>query len=137
MRNIQIDLSTATRWYNGADAELKALAVQTFPELEKKKLPKTWEELNPRLFLWATMEQAIASDALAKLSHLREAYRNGWTPDWTDCNTKYCIVFYNGKIEESRAKNLSHFLSFQDEETADLFLENFRDLIEKAQPLMS
>ena len=137
MRNIQIDLSTATRWYNGADAELKALAVQTFPELEKKQLPKTWEELNPRLFPWATMQQAIASDALAKLSHLREVYRGDWTPDWTDYNHKYCINFYDGQIDKNRAMNFSCFLSFQDEETRDLFLENFRGLIEKAQPLMS
>jgi len=33
--------------------------------------------------------------------------------------------------------NSNGFLSFQDKETAELFLENFRDLIEQAKPLMS
>ena len=33
--------------------------------------------------------------------------------------------------------NSNEFLSFQDKETAELFLENFRDLIEQAKPLMS
>lgn len=159
-RKIKLTLETATRWYNGADAELKALAVQTFPELAKKQLPKTWEELgrmsggfissggtffsatgvrttsvNKNVF--ATKEQAEASIALAQLSQLRAVYRGRWSPDWMDTKIKYCIMFDNGEIERRVAMNISHFLSFQDEETRDLFLENFRWLIEKAQPLMS
>ena len=45
MREIKISLDTATRWYNGTDEELKGLAIQTYPELAKKELPKSWEEL--------------------------------------------------------------------------------------------
>jgi hypothetical protein len=125
----------------------------------KKELPETWQELrsikgaytisnivHETAFLFAesgnknvfaTKEQAEASLALAQLSQLREVYRNGWKPDWTDGNYKYCIFFCNDLIRFCTNYETSLFLSFQDEETRDLFLENFRDLIEKAKPLMS
>jgi hypothetical protein len=159
-RNLSINLDTATRWYNSTDKELKALALETFPELGKKELPKTWEVLkkidgffidngsnisslvdcsacddNKNLF--ATKEQAEASLALAQLSQLREVYRNGWVPDWKDNKRKYCIYFESNLINTTYFVAINHFLSFQDEETRDLFLENFRDLIEKAKPLIS
>lgn len=158
-RQIEITIETAKRWYNGTDAELKALAVQTFPELEKNRLPKTWEELKDINGFWvnsdsiihpanncvtvplsrnvfATKEQAEASVALAQLSQLREVYRNGWVPDWSDDGFKHFIIFVKDKIETSEARNLNSFLSFKDPETRDLFLDNFSDLIEKAKPLM-
>ena len=162
-RKIELTIETATRWYNGCDAELKALAVGTFPELKKKELPKTWEELkviygyyvdysskiilieksieaesimmNKNIF--ATKEQAEASIALSQLSQLREVYRNGWVPDWSDNKSKYCIRFFKKQIEIVAFTNINYFLSFQDQETCNLFLENFRDLIEQAKPLMS
>lgn len=161
-RNIKINLETAERWYNGTDKELKELAVQTYPELAKKELPKSWEELgefsgyyvttsldiigankyhttykdNKNIF--ATKEQAEASIALAQLSQLREIYRNNWVPDWTDFDEeKFCIEFYENEINKDCYYSQHIFLSFQDAETRDLFLENFRDLIEQAKPLMS
>lgn len=74
--------------------------------------------------VFATKEQAEASVALAQLSQLREVYRNGWVPDWNDQEQiKHCF--------ES-----SLFICFQDGETYDLFYNNFKDLIEKAKPLM-
>ena len=161
MREIKISLDTATRWYNGTDEELKGLAIQTYPELAKKELPKTWEELEQisgcyvkgnnalgkqtsyyptslnNVNIFATKEQAEASIALAQLSQLREVYRNGWVPDWSDGKDKYCINFFNNGINKDFYITTNSFLSFQDEETRDLFLENFRDLILKAKPLMS
>ncbi len=132
----------------------------------KKELPKTWEELgqikghyigvrsemsqscgiyttgkfhtayqNKNVF--ATKEQAEASLALAQLSQLREVYRNGWMPNWKDGDYKYCIYFCNDLITKCTNYETSMFLSFQDEETRDLFLENFIDLIEQSKPLMS
>jgi hypothetical protein len=125
----------------------------------KKQLPKKWQELggiegyyiyndsnildadcitmsnNKNVF--ATKQQAEASLALAQLSQLREVYRNGWKPDWTSCDKKYVIGFFDSEIISACITFHNYFLSFQDEETRDLFLENFRDLIEQAKPLMS
>ena len=159
MREIKISIETAQRWANGTDEELKGLALGTYPELAKKELPKSWEELeiingywvdeicstletaiepqNHNRNVFATKEQAEASIALAQLSQLREVYRNGWVPDFSDSNKKYCIFIIEDKITTDWFKITNCFLSFQDAKTKDLFLENFRDLIEKAKPLMS
>ena len=125
----------------------------------KKELPKTWEELgkikghyvssfsnvcdidgfssNDLKNTFATKEQAEASIALAQLSQLLEVYRKGWVPNWKDGDYKYCIYFCNDLITKCTNYETSLFLSFQDEETRDLFLGNFKDLIEQAKPLMS
>jgi hypothetical protein len=135
----------------------------TFENIVFKKLnelPKTWEELgringfcvcansdiewfnkawlldgNKNIF--KTEEQARASLALAQLSQLRDVYRKEWKPDWEGDNIKWCVFFRGNTINVGSLQNASEFLSFQDKETAELFLENFRDLIEQAKPLMS
>ena len=159
MRNLELSQETAKRWHEGTDEELKQLALQTYPELANKELPKTWEELrkikgyyvgantskiiehayaeekNKNVF--ATKEQAEASMALAQLSQLRDIYRNGWKPDYNKSVNKYVIELFIDKIDTHYYQGRNHFLSFQDAKTRDLFLENFRDLIEKAKPLMS
>ena len=135
----------------------------TFENIVFKKLnelPKTWEELgyiggvyvgnSSKIFkacfrtclseeknIFKTEEQAKASLALAQLSQLRDVYRAGWVPDWSSPDLKYCIYFNNKTASVNRLGNSNEFLSFQDKETAELFLENFRDLIEQAKPLMS
>jgi hypothetical protein len=141
------------------DKENSTFEQIVFKEIEKQ-LPKTWEELkiisgyysndfsqinedynintceqNKNYF--ATEEQAKASIALAQLSQLRDVYRNGWVPDWTNNEYKFCIELYYNEIREDYYYNQNMFLSFQDVETRDLFLENFKDLIEQAKPLMS
>jgi hypothetical protein len=141
------------------DKENSTFEQIVFKEI-KKQLPKRWEELkqisgcftnmhssiiyvdyneaihgNQNIF--ATEEQANASIALAKLSQLRKVYRNGWVPDWLDDEYKFCIEFYGDEISKGWNISSNSFLTFQDAETRDLFLENFKDLIEQAKPLMS
>ena len=136
----------------------------TFEHIVFKKLnelPKTWEELGAiagfyvgntsrintnsvRSYVVATdrnifktEEQAKASLALAQLSQLMDVYRKGWLPDWERYDCKFCIFFSGNTISVESLQNTSEFLSFQDRKTAKLFIENFRDLIEQAKPLMS
>ena len=89
--------------------------------------------------IFAKREQAEASIALAQLSQLREVYRRGWKPDWNAIEQEKFIIIYThrGNFECSVAVNIPNFLSFQSPEIRDEFLENFRDLIKKAKPLMS
>jgi len=127
----------------------------------KPKLPKTWDDLkiisgffvsetceierevgaktyhtNKNLF--ATREQADASLALAQLSQLREVYRQGWKPDWTDNLTKkWCVHFHSNKLIVDTWLCTPKFLSFQSKEIAQEFLDNFGVLILSAKPLMS
>jgi hypothetical protein len=142
------------------DKEKSTFETIIFKEV-KNEIPKTWEELKVIKGAWvteksmvlractitvdeinknvfATKEQAEASIALAQLSQLREVYRNGWVPNWRDgSELKYSIFFSDDKIIEETLSTASVFLSFQDEKTRDLFLENFKDLILTAKPLMS
>jgi hypothetical protein len=159
MKPVTMSLELARQMYESGNEEMKAFAIENYPELDKSQLPKSWDELKDKRGWYAgncgvvavksmidynnchldfeTAEQAQATIAFAKLSRLREIYRQGWTPDWTDGELKSCIVFYYDKIETASMSSTNHFLSFQDSDTTKLFLENFRDLIEQAKPLMS
>lgn len=141
------------------DKELSTFENIVFKEI-KKELPKSWEELeglegffvDPKSRIgiasywspiedykkvFATKEQAEASIALAQLSQLSEVYRDGWKPDWEDGKLKYIIRFVNNEINKDSFYGNASFLSFQSAEIRDEFLNNFRDLIETAKPLMS
>ena len=74
--------------------------------------------------------------ALMQLHQLRDCYREGWEPDWNnDCN-KYIIVKNRDKYVVFGGNWTNEFLSFQDRERAEEFLNNFRELIEKAGDLI-
>jgi len=84
-----------------------------------------------------TKEEAEACLALAQLCQLRDRYNNGWKPNWEDYNeTKYCIEFCQGRIETIDRVNCHKILTFKTEDLRDKFLENFKDLIETAKPLL-
>ena len=140
------------------DKEKSTFEHIVFKEI-KKQLPKLWEELEhalgyytdsgsnimkycgapaiPNKNIFATEEQAEASIALAQLSQLREVYRQGWEPDWTDSSIKYCITrFGYDKLAKDAYTSNHHFLAFQSAEVRDEFLVNFKDLIEQASPLL-
>lgn len=125
----------------------------------KKELPKKWEELkvvegfyidedshihdcpmvdvlrkNKNVF--PTEEEAEACLALAQLCQLRDRYNDGWKPDWTDNNEKFCIFFNNEKVYSGLSYYTRHILSFKIFEIREEFLKNFKDLIETAKPLL-
>lgn len=127
-----------------------------------KELPKKWEDLEkisgwlvllgssnpyktidqvPTPFhrnVYYTEAQAKAAIALAQLTQLREVYRDGWQPDWTDSSQpKFVIERHKCYINSGGSYFfVNYFLSFQSAEIRDQFLENFRDLIEEASPLL-
>ena len=125
----------------------------------KKALPKTWEELkniagycvalysnvsdisnsdthptNRNVF--ATEQQAKACIALAQLSQLMAVYNDGWVPDWNDTKYKYVIYLQNNKIATTSYSSIQSFLAFKTEEIRDEFIENFKELILTAKPLL-
>ena len=127
---------------------------------DEKWLPKTWEDLqnikgsyvdrdstvcdcaehntsirNRNIF--PTREEAEACKALAQLCQLRDRYNDGWKPDWNNGKEyKYSIVINHGRPFVETYFNVQKVLSFKTEELRDKFLENFRDLIEIAKPLL-
>lgn len=74
--------------------------------------------------------------ALMQLHQLRDCYRQGWIPNYTNDSYKWCILKRGNKFSIDIHFNWIEFLSFQSSELADQFLTNFRDLIEKAGDLI-
>lgn len=161
-RNFQLDFETAKQWFGGSVLELKDLAVKTYPELAKKELPKSWWELEKVNGAWvddncdvrvlcsslgllceqssrnifATKEQAEACVAMAQLSQLMKVYNDGWAATFGDFEEKATIKFDSEVCIILCSYKTRSFLTFKDEPTAELFLQNFRELIEKAKPLL-
>ena len=75
--------------------------------------------------------------ALMQLHQLRDAWREGWLPDWKDDNQrKYVVYNPEGEFTIGYFTITRRFLSFQDEKRAEDFLTNFRELIEQAGDLI-
>ena len=75
-----------------------------------------------------------------QLHQLRDCYRDGWLPDGLS-HVHGIEMYYdpsNGvvKVRVIKCDIISKFLSFQTEETAKEFLNNFRELIEQAGDLI-
>ena len=157
-RTIEIPLDTAKRWYKQG-GELKEIALGAFSEKELigDGLPKTWDEycakhgdmgviikaslgtayvaLNKQVF--SDYKQAQAHIAKMKLHLLRDEYRQGWLPEWMDYEQdKYVIQKFIDEYVIRLYNTTSYFLSFQDDERANEFLTNFRELIEQAGDLI-
>jgi len=157
---MKLSLEVAKEMYNSGIESIKSFALENYPELMKKELPKSWEELgiirgyytttndnvsldyslvNKRsVNIFKTTNQANAAIALAKLSQLKAVYNEGWVANWEDYNQlKTCIVPFLNYIEISSSYEYPKFLSFKDFETAQEFLKNFKEDIIKSLPLMS
>lgn len=87
--------------------------------------------------LLPSKQAAEAHLALMQLHQLRDAWREGWLPDWEDDNqNKYVIAYNKGEFEIWQHYTASRFLAFQDEKRADEFKDCFIDLIKQAGDLI-
>lgn len=138
-RNITLTLNKAKEWYNKG-GELKEIALQAFTKEELNPLPKSWEEYCkgdqvPVMIFGPGISNKYV--ALWKLELLRDCYRQGWKPDWTDAHTnKYCIYYSNNELDIMALTYTCEFLSFQSGEVAEEFLKNFKSLIKEAGDLI-
>ena len=74
--------------------------------------------------------------ALMQLHQLRDCYRQGWIPNYTDNSKKWGITNVRNKLGIDVIINYGTFLSFQTKDLAEEFLNNFKDLIEQAGDLI-
>ena len=155
----ELTLETAKKMYLEGGAG-KDFALDNFEEeeLTKKELPKTWERLilvegaycasdceiavgryhtvSSSRNMFATKEQAEASIAMAQLTQLMKAYNGDWVADWMDSSPKYTIYMHKNKPVIREWGYSKKFLAFKSNDLAEQFLENFKDLIETAKPLL-
>ena len=160
-RNITLTLDKAKEWYKKG-GELREIALQAFTEKELNPLPRSWEEFITNRSISGyyisgdekplaccssgklssphvcpSKKSAEAHLAMIQLEQLRDCWRQGWEPDWSDEKQAKCyICYYQGKFKISTLYETRCFLSFPTYEMAKEFLKCFRDLIEKAGDLI-
>lgn len=126
----------------------------------KKKLPCSWEELeqiegyyitsyscssirlkencnshNKNVF--PTLEESEAVLAMAQLCQLRDAWNEGWKPNWNDYNEiKYVIIPRNNVISTATYSNINTWLCFKTPQLRDDFLNTFLSLIKQAKTFL-
>jgi len=104
---------------------------------KEKQLATSWEEykgqLGEGIFVGALPDYYLS---LRKLELLVEHYNDGWKPDYTDDNYKYQLYFYKEKPTTATFQGTREVLTFRTGELRAKFLENFKDLIEEAKPLL-
>ena len=71
-----------------------------------------------------------------QLHQLRDCYRQGWNPNYTDGSPKACIEKCDNTPMIVNSIQSSSFLSFPTRELAVKFLNNFEDLIKQAGDLI-
>ena len=85
---------------------------------------------------YPSYELAMAAESLQKLLFLRDYYNDGWQPDWNKCSTKYCIEQEGLDISAINQIYNSRVMCFETEEIRDKFLEEQKELLEIAKPLL-
>ena len=164
-RAITLTLEKAKEFYKKG-GEFKDLALSAYTEEElNPSLPKTWEEFCDRFKiheeyhidscsdiikneddyyrdpllnrnLLVSKEAANQHLALMQLHRLRDCYRQDWKPNLTIPESIFAIFCTKGKYSVEEFIYSSEFLSFQSEQLAQEFLNNFRELILQAGDLI-
>lgn len=142
----------AQKMYASGELLFKQFAIENYPELAEKQLPKRWKDIgeisgffvdgnsyvkksykchtedanNQNIF--TTIDQAeVGGKILSKLSQAMKVYRGDWLPDWENSSEiKCCIEINENEINIIGSYNIYYFLSFPDPKTAQLFQDNFK-----------
>lgn len=86
---------------------------------------------------YPSQELADAAEALRKLLFLRDYYNGDWKPDLENSDeVKYCIKCYSTILIKDFYINGFKPLYFKSEEIRDKFLEEQKELLEIAKPLL-
>lgn len=133
--NVANKPTLSTKEYTLHGFEQKAPA-PTFEEVIKEAHKKGDYYYLPDC-LEAPSERLVdATMALLKLLFLRDYYNEGWKPDWNKSGFKQCIEL-EGKVVCGRDHAYSsRVLAFKSGEIRDKFLEEQRELLEIAKPLL-
>jgi len=81
-------------------------------------------------------ELCDAVKALLELLFLRDYYNDGWQPDWKDESLKYIIRNVLDYLSTNHSKYGSYVMAFKSKEIMNKFLEDQKELLEIAKPLL-
>lgn len=125
-----------------ADSEMVAEAILTcweeiYPSANLTYTPEDWDNAiidYPAAQLYEDGKDETTNNEIkivGKLKILRDIYRKGWTPSPND--SYYYIAYRNNYLDRGKGTSWSRFLSFQDEETRDIFYDTYKDLISQVK----
>lgn len=81
-------------------------------------------------------ENVFCFEALKKLVILRDYYNEGWQPDWAEYSIKCIIEVIGNRLFVTYSGIFSRALYFKTKKIAKKFLEEQRELLEIAKPLL-
>ena len=117
----------------------------TLEGFEQKAPAPTYEEIVrgknyiylPENLVAPNKELADATKALLKLLFLRDYYNEGWQPDWSNYNEiKWTIENVNNNLTVTNEYTFNQVMFFNSEKLAFKFLEDQKELLEIAKPLL-
>ena len=143
---------TSNRWRPLSQTPTLSTSSYTLEGFEQKKSLLTFEEVweeaesiyepkseydKEKYKGYPSQELADASEALRRLLFLRDYYNDGWQPDWRGNDYKFCIVNYCGEmVIDDKVISACRVMTFKTKEIAKKFLEEQRELLEIAKPLL-
>lgn len=87
--------------------------------------------------IYPSKELSDAAEALRRLLFFRDYYNEDWKPNWNnDRVTKWTIECSRNNLIVTNDITFSKILCFKTEQLADKFLEEQRELLEIAKPLL-
>jgi len=128
------------------------LFFEKYPKEEEIKLPTTEQERDKLIDTLKSMEfnkelhsKLLDFDfplskeelKLFKLLRMRDVYRDGWVSDKNNSEYNFWIWYREDELVIECSSYCSAQFSFQNEETAELFLKNFRKDLEEVKHLIS
>ncbi len=86
---------------------------------------------------WPSEEEAEAALALSQLCHWRDKYNNRWKPYYPSTSKMHYYIYFNeDRLETGQHPTLHHVLNFKTPNIRKQFIEDFKELIEIAKPLL-
>lgn len=127
-------LSTSPYTFDGFEQKTP---IPTYEEVIKEARSKGDYYYLPDSLEAPSEELVDATIALLKLLFLRDYYNKGWQPDWKDGDEeKYCIRNFGNELCVMDLGFSVRVMAFRTPQIRDKFLEEQKELLEIAKPLL-
>lgn len=102
-----------------------------------KRYNPAYVEIDEKEKVFLSKTYFYAFEALRKLIILRDYYNEGWQPNWKkEREIKYVIHNDSNKLATIQSYTFSYVLAFKEGNIRNKFLEEQRELLENAKPLL-
>ena len=102
-----------------------------------KRYNPAYVEIDEKEKVFLSKTYFYAFEALRKLIILRDYYNEGWQPNWKkEREIKYVIYNDSNKLATIQSYTFSYVLAFKEGNIRNKFLEEQKELLEIAKPLL-